>query len=106
MKRFELKLEHIKLLNKMWVVWWDTEFGAPGVDPKRPYGNSDVYGDMAEILDLEFDKEDPDEKQIKYLSDLHDETQTALEVVLTSASFEQGLYEQREYTNEWYKVYD
>lgn len=30
-----------------------TEFGAPEVDPKRPYGNSNVYLYLAEILGIE-----------------------------------------------------
>jgi hypothetical protein len=41
---------HIKLLKRMWVNWQDCEYGAPAVDCKRPYGNSDVEDDICEIL--------------------------------------------------------
>ena len=49
-KLFELTEEHIKLLRQMCVSWDDCEFGAPAIDCKRPYGNSDVYSDIAKIL--------------------------------------------------------
>ena len=32
--------------------WDDCEFGAPAIDCKRPYGNSDVYNDIAKILEI------------------------------------------------------
>ena len=41
---------HLKLLRRANVQWLDIEFGAPGLDPKRPYGNSSVLEDMHEIL--------------------------------------------------------
>jgi hypothetical protein len=41
---------HLKLLQHLNIGWDDCEFGAPCVDPKRPYGNSSVYIDIAEIL--------------------------------------------------------
>lgn len=40
----------------------ETEFGGWGVDSKRPFGNSSVYYDLAEILDIEM----PDYKTDKY----------------------------------------
>ena len=52
---FEVTEEHIQLLRDMVVTWWNCEFGAPAIDPKRPYGNSWVYGDIAETLKLEPD---------------------------------------------------
>lgn len=43
--------EHIALLRRMYVNWDDDAYdGAPAIDIKRPYGNSDVLGDVAEIL--------------------------------------------------------
>lgn len=52
MKTFEVKEEHIKLLRSAYTSWDDCEFGAPAIDCKRSYGNSDVLGDMAEILNI------------------------------------------------------
>ena len=51
-KRFTVTDEHLRLLRRAYVFWDETEFGAPGINAKRPYGNSDVYGDIAEILSL------------------------------------------------------
>lgn len=53
----KIKPEHIKLAKRMYVQWQDCEYGAPEIDPKRPYGNSDVEGDIAEILGWEVDEE-------------------------------------------------
>lgn len=47
---FELKEEHTKLLQHAIIEWDDCETGAPAINPKRPYGNSSVAEDVAEIL--------------------------------------------------------
>lgn len=47
---FVLTEDHLKLLAKSYWQWQDCETGAPEMDPKRPYGNSDVAGDIREIL--------------------------------------------------------
>lgn len=47
--RFALTDQHLTLLRSAYVRWEDCEFGAPAIDYKRPYGNSDVVGDMAMI---------------------------------------------------------
>ena len=39
---FEVKEEHLKLLRNMSVEWNNGEFGAPEINPKRPYGNGGV----------------------------------------------------------------
>lgn len=37
----------------MFVQWYDEAYdGAPGINIKRPYGNSDCYYDVIEILDI------------------------------------------------------
>ncbi len=51
--RFILTDEHVKLLRQANVSWDGCEFGAPGIDPKRPYGNGDVHSDIVEILGIE-----------------------------------------------------
>jgi hypothetical protein len=51
-REFTVTDEHLRLLRRAHVFWDEAEFGAPSIDPKRPYGNSDVRGDMAEILDV------------------------------------------------------
>lgn len=43
--------DHVKLARRINIVWLDDiEWGSVGLDPKRPFGNSDMTGDVAEIL--------------------------------------------------------
>ena len=48
---FTVTDEHLQLFRRAHVFWDEAEFGAPSINPKRPYGNSNVYADIAEILD-------------------------------------------------------
>ena len=101
---FTLKREHIKLLRNMYVGWDDCEFGAPEIDPKRPYGNSFVEGDIAEILGLKLtgdENGDYDEEELAYLQRLHSETQTALQIVLSTGKFKTGKYVNDGYGTAW-----
>lgn len=52
--RFTVTDQHLALLRRTHIGYdaW-TEFGAPEVDSKRPYGNSNVHLDLAEILGIE-----------------------------------------------------
>jgi len=85
---FELKPEHIALLRSAYWNYQNCEYGAPEIDPKRPYGNSDVEGDVREILNLpDLSDEEADA--------LHHETVTAIEVILSTKTFEPGVYERR-----------
>ena len=128
MKKFIVKEEHLKLISHMNVGWNDCEFGAPEIDPKRPYGNSDVIQDIVEIFGME---EIDDERFIfrifgqeyrlrgddKYnidfdhegdlteiLTNLHKETETALQIALATKSFETGEYTADDYSSNWGKV--
>jgi len=42
-----------KLLRSANLSWDDCEYGAPQIDPKRPYGNSNVPDDIREKLGME-----------------------------------------------------
>lgn len=131
-KQFEIKEEHLKLLRRMYVGWDDCEFGAPEIDPKRPYGNSDVEQDMIEILGLkeirngvfEFelfgkkymlkgeDKnsiwlDGAEEQELsEELNCLHKETETVLQIVLVTGKFETGKYVASSYGIDWKKEND
>lgn len=102
---FEVTEQHLKLLSHMWVDWDDSCYdGAPAVNIKRPYGNSDVLTDVAEILDL--CPENPDEncydnyewremwveENEKMLLALHKETRLALQCCLRAGKFEAGKF--------------
>src|SRR5262245_23071994 len=91
--KFVLTEEHVKLLRNMYVDWNDVESGAPTIDPKRPYGNSSVAEDIVEILG--WDRVDDYElttEEYEAAMTLHEQTQIALQVVLTTGSFELGKY--------------
>jgi len=108
-KKFELTENHLKLIRRMYVSYNDhCEFGAPEINPKRPYGNSDVYGDIGEILNIKphfigkYDEDFSDEQE-EYMLKLHKETAIALQVILSSGSFEPGIYQADEYDTNWEK---
>jgi hypothetical protein len=105
-QRFTLTADHVKLIRRMCVGWDDIEYGAPQIDPKRPYGNSDVEQGIHEILtgrDEEIDdlsRVEREALEARYRQ-LHEETKTALQVVLAAGSFEPGEYMADEYSNNW-----
>jgi hypothetical protein len=94
----ELKPEHIQLLKRMNVGWQVCEYGAPEIDPKRPYGNSSVEADICEILGwtMEGDESCWSSEQRKRAEKLHQETMNALQIVLACMTFEPGIYRQRD----------
>lgn len=109
MRRFTLTEEHVKLLRAANVRWDNCEFGAPAIDCKRPYGNSAVLYDMAEILGVQQVEVDGGELRLlerdaDRLADLHAETETALQVILATGSFGPGEYEADDYYRNWRRV--
>jgi len=94
---FTVTDEHLRLLRRAYVWWGEGEFGAPQIDSKRPYGNSNVYRDIAEILgvsDSEWADADlnplPD-AEWRFLR-LHVETAIALQIALATGEFRTGRY--------------
>lgn len=103
---FEVTHDHIKLLRALNVSWCYDEFGAPAIDPKRPYGSSDVVGSLIETLDLPYADTGviPDNVYSK-VRKLHDELDTVLEIVLQTGSFEPGVYRRAcPYVGRWQRV--
>lgn len=94
-REFTVTDEHLPLLRHTHVSWDEAEFGAPSIDPKRPYGNSNVYRDMAEILDVpdseRADEELTPEAEWRFLR-LHVETAIALQIALATGEFRTGRY--------------
>lgn len=106
-QRFTLKPEHLTLLRRAYIGWEDCEFGAPAIDCKRPYGNSSVYRDIAEILGItpaDADEEEFSEEQEAYMRRLHEETQTALQIILSTGTMVPGVYEAPAYSRDWAQV--
>ena len=105
-RTFTLTTNHIKLLREMHVGWQDCETGAPEIDPKRPYGNSYVPGDVARILTGHRpgpnDEPLTEDEEHHYIL-LHNETKTALQIVLSTGTFEPGKYVCEDYGRKWKK---
>lgn len=105
MKKFELKQEHLDLLKKAYVGWGECEYGAPCIDGKRPYGNSDVERDIAKILNWKINKEydELSKSQIKEAEKLHRETEIALQIVLrhVDKKLKLGTYTCDDYGRDW-----
>lgn len=111
-KTFTVKEEHIKLLKNLCFSYDDyMEFGAPTVDPKRPYGNGDVYGDIGEILGWEkeeleseyYDEYTYSDEQRKAMDKLHREMEIVLQILVKNLSIELGEYEASQYGINWTK---
>ena len=101
-QRFTVKIEHLKLLRRAVVSWEDCEFGAPSIDCKRPYGNSSVYQDIAEILGITEEGEDDfSQEQFDQMQQLHLETKTVLQIMLATTQVSSGTYEADNYDTNW-----
>src|ERR1700734_729843 len=86
---FTVTEDHLKLLRHAYVGWDDCEFGAPAIDCKRPYGNSDVIDDIAEILGVPDEQVRDEESEIlpgvkAAFTCLHGETATVLQIALAT----------------------
>jgi hypothetical protein len=96
----EIKQYHLDLLKKMYVSWEDCEYGAPSIDCKRPYGNSDVEEDICKILGKE--KVDAGgelqylTKDLKEAAKIHLEMKNVLQICLCRMSFETGTFEKED----------
>jgi hypothetical protein len=106
-KRFTVTDEHLRLLRRAYISWDGAEFGAPGINPKRPYGNSNVFADIAEILDLpdsewmDADEEVVPDAEWRFLR-LHVETAIVLQIGLATGEFRPGRYVRgSEWDDEW-----
>jgi len=109
-KKFVMTAEHLTLLKRFQVGWQDCEAGAPEIDPKRPYGNSDVENDIHEMMTGETigctdsKRDELTDKEITRYQILHRETETALQVALATGTFAVGEYECESYSSEWRRV--
>ncbi len=100
-REFELTEEHIALLRNLEFTMQDWEHpGAPGADPKRPYGNSghNAICDIAEMLDIakpadgaDYNKNEWEEWESEVLA-IWNGTSDALQIILDTQSFEPGIY--------------
>lgn len=99
METFKVTEAHLKLLKRAYVDWNNCEFGAPEINPKRPYGNSDVVGDILEIIGIPYNEEN------KALEDfaikLHNDTETVLQICLHTQQFKEGEFVKESFIDIW-----
>lgn len=81
----------------MFVGWQDCETGAPEIDPKRPYGNSYVPEDIAEIVGFKYNKDKGmTTNQEDKMYAMHRETELALQIVLCTGKFITGNFKKKD----------
>ncbi len=98
---FTVTEDHLKLLRRAYVTWNAEPPGisAPGIDAKRPYGNSNEWRDMAEILGVPgWGDEDlsPRAEWERRFAQLHVETAIVLQIALATGEFRTGRYTRAE----------
>jgi len=105
---FEMTEEHIALVRKLYVTdgCFDERTVICG---KRPFGNSDIVRDIAEILDIEPKGEGEDneftEDQEDYIVDLYKGLYKSLQIVLSTGKFKPGKYTKvDDYSQKWKRV--
>lgn len=105
-KHFVVTEGHIKLLPHLWFDFNAyAEFGVPEVDPKRPYGNSDVYEDIAEILGIEpEDGECFTQAQEHYLYQILTEMTNVINITVRNNGVEVGTYTAPAYSQNWRRI--
>jgi hypothetical protein len=108
---FLLTEEHLKLLRAASLDWDPSEWGAPAISAKRPYGSGDLVESIARILGEKVPDEDEDEAAYSQWLDtrapqlraLHRETLAALEIVLRFGPTP-GEYSRPNAYHEWRQV--
>jgi hypothetical protein len=116
--RFTVTEDHLKLLRRARANTWhpgEYDHGAVGIDLKRPYGNSYIEADVAEIVgapDEDWVFEDgsklhlTDEATERFLR-LHIEAMAALQIVLAAGEFRPGPYRRSSFwTTDWQRDED
>ena len=101
-REFTVTEDHLELLRHVYLYWdYGEGCGAPAINPKRPYGNSDVERDIAAILDApdsDWDQVEDDEypdltpEARERFTRLHVETMIVLHITLAAGEFRPGRY--------------
>ena len=112
-REFTVTEHHLKLLRHLCdggMYWNPGEgYGAPYFGPKKPYGNSDVPRDVAEIVgapDSDWESDEWGDRGLRaeaedrYLR-LHVEAGIALKIALATGEFRTGHYTRTGWSNDW-----
>ncbi len=106
---FEVHDDHLKLMKRTYFSWDHCEYGAPSVNPKRPYGNSDVEHDIAGVLGLELAEDDYgslrlSEEQSEYCANRHLEMEAFFQILCRFGEIPSGKYAREATYHKWEKV--
>lgn len=100
MAKFEIKKEHIKLIENLTFICRNTPYDdtvIPAIDLKRPFGNSSVLYDAMQKLGYvnsygDYTEESKDKTRLFLI-----ELPVALEIITSKHTFETGVYDIDEY---------
>lgn len=102
--------QHLALARRLWIVWYDGENGAPGASTRRPYGNSGVLEDVAEIIGYRQPNLEEDEcytpEERRYLEGLHHEMHLVLQIILHTGQMKPGVNHIPRLGEDWLAVED
>lgn len=103
---FLLTSEHLALAKRLCIVWYGKENGGPGADIVRPYGNSAMLWDIAEITgcDQPGDGEAYSPTEERYLRGLHRDMHPVLQIILHTGQMKPGVYKKPRLTENWVSV--
>lgn len=107
-REFTVTEDHLKLLRRFNIRWRQGGYlGAPAVDEKRPYGDSDILQDVAEILGWDYDEEEglPEAQSAEAIR-LHQGMADVLEIIIHTESFTAGRYVQLGWGERWKRSND
>lgn len=96
---FILKDYHVDLLKHSYIIMSDNYKGGFMQYPKKPYGNSDIFSDIRNIVGDRYEGELTDSVCQK----IHEEVTISLEVCLESLSFIPGAYS-KNVNSRWVKM--
>jgi hypothetical protein len=95
-------------MRRLYFDWFYCETGAPCVNGKRPYGNSSVLYDIADILGVPLVEVDSEarlpDSEIPRLWDRHLEMKNFLEILCRFGEIPSGVYKRRATHCAWEKV--
>lgn len=117
LKTFEVTENHLKLIKRNVIEWVFFKDGYNAghfyQDCKRPYGNSDWIGDIAEVLGIEPDCSNPNDEDEKWFSESleyflvchHIDMRIVMEILCQNLSIHKGKYERESvYSSDWVAV--
>ncbi len=100
---FLVTSQHLALAKRLSIIWYEAENGGPGTDIVRPYGNSGLIRDIAEIIGFPppEDEEGYTASADCYLQGLHQDMHIVLQIILHTGQMKAGVYKKPSLTEDW-----